>query len=167
MFFYRASSLPGLAAALLLASAPSDGTAPANERLAAEALAGPVAATVERVIDGDTIEVRARIWLGQSLSVRVRIDGVDTPELQARCEEEHRMALAARDYLAHRLTGAEVTLTRVVYDKYGGRVRANVADGNGDIARALLAAGFARIYHGERRQPWCEAASLSLAPNAG
>jgi len=158
MSLYRVWSLPGVAAALMLALAPSDGAAPASERLAAEALAGPVAATVERVIDGDTIEVRARIWLGQTLTVRVRIDGVDTPELEARCEEERRLALAAREYLARRLTGSEITLTRVVYDKYGGRVRASVADRSGDIARALLSAGYARAYHGERRQPWCEAA---------
>jgi len=155
MSVYRAWSLPGLAAGLLLALSATDDADPPPLRLASEALPGPVPATVERVIDGDTIEVRARIWLGQTLEVRVRIDGVDAPELEARCDEERRMALAARDFLARRLTGEEVTLTRVVYDKYGGRVRANVANGNGDVASALLAARLVRVYHGERRQPWC------------
>ena len=117
------------------------------QRLVAESLAGPISALVERVVDGDTIEVKARIWLGQSLTIRVRIDGVDAPELQARCSEERRMALASRDYLARRLLGAEVKLSRVVYDKYGGRVRASVADGQGDIAQALLTPP----YGGERR----------------
>jgi micrococcal nuclease len=154
----RASSLPAIVAVFLLAAAHSDSTIPASERLAAEGLAGPVAAIVERVVDGDTIDVRAYIWLGQTLSVRVRIDGVDTPELAARCEEERRKALAARDFLSRRLTGVEVTLTRVVYDKYGGRVRASVADRHGDLARALVAEGHARPYRGERRQSWCEAA---------
>ena len=153
---YRVWSLPGLAGALLLLAAAS-GSMPAPRLLAAEALDGPVAAKVERVIDGDTIEVRAAIWLGQSLTVRVRIDGVDAPELKARCTDERKMALAARDFLARRLEGAAVKLTRVVYDKYGGRVRADVEDGNGDIGRALLAAGLARPYHGERREPWCAA----------
>lgn len=126
-------------------------------RLASEALDGPVAAIVERIIDGDTVEVRARIWLGQSLVVRVRIDGVDTPELQARCPQERRLAEGARAFLTQRLSGAEVKLSRVAYDKYGGRVRAAIADKDGDIARALLEAGFARVYRGERRQSWCEA----------
>jgi micrococcal nuclease len=156
MTLYRVWSLPGLAGALLLVAAASEG-GPAPERLAAEALAGPVQAVVERVVDGDTIEVRARIWLGQSLTVRVRIDGVDAPELEARCADERRMALAARDYLVRRLMGAEIMLTRVVYDKYGGRVRADVADATGDVGRGLLAAGLARPYRGERRQPWCAA----------
>ncbi|HXJ01955.1 MAG TPA: thermonuclease family protein [Micropepsaceae bacterium] len=156
---HRAWSLPGLAAGLLLLVAASDeaGLAPWRGRVAAEALEGPVSAVVQRVVDGDTIEVRAAIWLGQTLTVRVRINGVDAPELEARCAEERQMALAARDFLVRRLEGAAVKLTGVSYDKYGGRVRANVADGKGDVANALLASGLARPYHGERRQPWCVA----------
>jgi micrococcal nuclease len=154
---FRLWSAPGIAGLLLMAAAATGGgeRLPAPERLAAEALAGPVAATVERVIDGDTIEVRAMIWLGQTLTVRVRIDGIDAPELEARCAEERRMAEGVRDYLTRRLTHAEVRLSQVVYDKYGGRVRADVADATGDIAQALLAAGLVRPYRGERRQPWC------------
>src|SRR5258707_523333 len=155
MTLHRVLSSPGVAAAFLLAVAATDEGAPTPQRLAAEALAGPVAATLERVIDGDTIEVKARIWLGQTLTVRVRIDGVDAPELRARCPEERAMALAARDYLMRRLTGVDITLTHVAYDKYGGRVRAKVADSRGDVAAALLSEGLARTYHGQRREPWC------------
>jgi len=148
-------SLPGLAGALLLAlGATGEST---NGRLTATEFDGPVAAEVERVVDGDTIDVRARIWLGQSLNIRVRIDGVDAPELKARCAEERKRALAARDYLVRRLGNGEVRLTSVVYDKYGGRVRAAVSDDAGDVGAALLAKGLARPYHGERRQPWCAA----------
>ena len=156
---HHAWSLPGLAGALLLLLAASDevGGSPADMRVAAEALEGPVSAVVQRVVDGDTIEVRAAIWLGQTLTVRVRIDGIDAPELEARCSEERRLALLARDFLVRRLEGAPVKLTRVVYDKYGGRVRASVADAKGDIANALLASGLVRAYHGERREPWCAA----------
>ena len=129
----------------------------ANPTSPAEEFPGPVSAVVERVVDGDTLDVRADIWLGQSLNVRVRIAGVDAPELRARCEEERRRALAARDYLVRRLGGAEVRLSSVVYDKYGGRVRAAVTDADGDVAAALIAKGLARPYHGERRQTWCPA----------
>jgi endonuclease YncB( thermonuclease family) len=153
---HRASTLPAFAVALLLlAAVMQEGGPPAPQLIAVEALAGPVAAIVARVIDGDTIEVRAAIWLGQTLIVRVRIDGVDAPELESRCPEERKLALTARDFLAGRLEGAPVKLTRVVYDKYGGRVRADVTDATGDIGQALLAAGLARPYHGERRETWC------------
>jgi endonuclease YncB( thermonuclease family) len=153
---HRASTWPAFAGVLLLlAAATQQGQMPAPQRLAAEALAGPVAANVERVVDGDTIEVKGAIWLGQSLIIRVRIDGVDAPELEARCAEERKLALAARDFLLRRLQSAPVKLTHVVYDKYGGRVRADVADATGDIGHALLEAGLARPYHGERRESWC------------
>jgi endonuclease YncB( thermonuclease family) len=144
----RVWSFPGFAAALpLFAAATGENRPDGGPRLvAAEALAGPVPAKGERVVDGDTIDVRADICLGQTLLVRVRIDGVDAPELEARCPEERKLALAAREFLARRLG---------VYGKYGGRVGADVADNKGDVGEALLAAGLARPYHGERRASWC------------
>ncbi len=151
---------PSLAGGLLLATGASEDAADfasAPRRLAEEAVAGPVSAIVERIIDGDTIEVRAHIWLGQTLSIRVRIDGVDTPEIRSACEAERTMAIAAREFLAKRLLNREITLLRVVYDKFGGRVRADISDSDGDIGQALLAAGLARPYRGERREPWCAA----------
>ena len=149
-----------LAGGLLLGAGAADrgvdqGTPP--ERLAAEALAGPVSAVVERIVDGDTVDVRARIWLGQSLTVRVRIEGVDAPETRSDCEDERRLAITAREFLTRRLLNREITLLRVVYGKFGGRVRADISDAAGDVGQALLAAGLARPYHGERREPWCAA----------
>jgi len=122
-----------------------------------DSIEGPVAAKVERVIDGDTIQVQASIWLGQMITTRVRIDGIDAPEPDGRCAEERRLAGLARDYLARRVDHRPIKLTHIVYDKYGGRVRATVLDAKGDVGPALIAAGLARPYHGERRAPWCVA----------
>ena len=36
------------------------------------------------------------------------------------------------------------------------KLNAEIRDTDGDIAQALVAAGLARPYRGERRQPWCE-----------
>jgi endonuclease YncB( thermonuclease family) len=154
MPYKRVWSWP-LAGCFALAGASDQSAGPAFERLAAEALAGPVSAVVERVVDGDTIDVRARIWLGQTLTVRVRIEGVDTPEMRSQCAEERRLAITARDYLTRRLLDKEVTLLRVAYDKFGGRVRAELVDADGSVAQGLLNAGLARPYHGEARAPWC------------
>ncbi len=118
---------------------------------------GPVGATVTRVIDGDTFEASARLWLDQRIAVRVRIEGIDAPELRARCDSERTRAQAARDYLARRLADGEVTLTALRYDKYGGRVDAHVADARGDVAAAMLRARLARAYDGGRRAGWCGA----------
>ena len=105
---------------------------------------GPVQAHVVRVVDGDTFEASAQIWLGQAIDIRVQILGIDAPELHARCDDERVRAEAARDYLAQRIEGGEVRLSAVRYDKFGGRVDAKVADQGGDIAGAMLKAHLAR-----------------------
>ncbi len=87
-----------------------------------DSLAGPVAAQVVAVIDGDTLAVRARIWLGQDIAVHVRIDGIDAPELRGRCAAERAAAQAARMALSRRTLGQPVQLTGIRWDKYGGRV---------------------------------------------
>lgn len=125
--------------------------------LAAAAFDGPVRARVVRIVDGDTFEASAVIWLDQAVTVRVRIDGIDAPELNGDCAAERDKAAAARAYLEARIGSGEVLLSAVSYDKYGGRVRARVADGKGDIGEALVANGLARPYRGGRRPSWCAA----------
>jgi endonuclease YncB( thermonuclease family) len=137
---------------------PGSDLAPGNLRLAAASFEGPVSADVTHVVDGDTFEARVAIWLGQSIDVRVRIAGVDAPELHAHCEAEREEALAARDWLVRRIEGSQVRLSAVRYDKYGGRVDATVRDKGGDVGEGLIKAGLARPYRGGHRGGWCEAA---------
>lgn len=121
-----------------------------------EFIAGPVAARVLTVIDGDTLLVRARIWLGQEVETRVRLAGVDTPEPRGRCPGERALAGRARDFVSRLLATGAVTLYDVRFGKYGGRVLARVVAADGtDTGTALIAAGLARAYAGGKRQPWC------------
>ena len=119
------------------------------------ALPGPYAAEIVRVLDGDSVEARVTIWLGQDVLTTVRLAGIDTAELHARCPAARLAALAARSFLAARIGAGPVTLTEIETDKYGGRVVAHVADARGeDVATALLNAGLGRLYAG-RRPDWC------------
>jgi endonuclease YncB( thermonuclease family) len=137
------------AAALLFASA--------GEVEAAELLPGPYEAAVERVVDGDTLAVRVTVWLGQELSVLVRVRGVDAPELRSRCADERMRAVNAAAALSQVVGERPVMLRRVEGDKYFGRVVADVSTSAGrDLGDALLAGGFARAYAGGARRPWCE-----------
>jgi micrococcal nuclease len=128
---------------------------------AAESLAGPLPATVVRVVDGDTLDVKVRIWLGQDLETRIRLDGIDAPELHGRCDAERRLADAARALLAREAaSGAAVRLRDVRNGKFAGRVLARVETAAGqDLGQALLNAGLARPYGGGRRSPWCPGAN--------
>ncbi len=143
-----------LAAALLAAAITAD--SPARELLP-----GPVPARVIQVIDGDTIAVKARIWLGQEVETRVRIAGVDAPELAGRCERERALAARARAFVEDMVDSGEVVLSQIQYDKFAGRVVARVETSSGeDLSAALLAAGLARPYAGGARTPWCDTAEL-------
>mgnify|MGYP000586537556 CR=1 FL=1 len=55
---------------------------------AAETMPGPYEATPYSVYDGDTFRAHVRIWLGQTVSTPIRIDGIDTPEKRGKCEYE-------------------------------------------------------------------------------
>jgi endonuclease YncB( thermonuclease family) len=113
-------------------------------------------AEVLRVIDGDTFEARVRIWPGQDVTTRVRLRGIDAPEMRARCLDEERGALAARDALAAILAQGGVGVSKVGPDKYGGRIVAAASTRKtADVSGALLAAGLARPYDGGRREGWC------------
>lgn len=125
---------------------------------------GPIPARVVEVIDGDTLLVEARIWLDQVVITRVRLAGVDAPEMRANCEPERAAARAARAYLGGQIAdgaggdpaGARVVLHQVRWGKFAGRVLARVTTSAGvDLAAALLAAGHARPYAGGRRRGWC------------
>ncbi len=124
-----------LAALALLPAIPAraDGT-----------LAGPVEATLLRVIDGDTLLVRARVWVDLEVITRVRLRDVNAPELRSRSEEERERAQAARTFVATLAEGAMLRLTEIGHDKYGGRVGARVAADGADLGAALLAGGHAR-----------------------
>lgn len=113
-------------------------------------------AQVLRVIDGDTFEARVNIWPGVEVTTRVRLRGIDAPELHARCDDERQRALAARDALTRFLSEGGVAVSRVGQDKYGGRVDADVSTARTrNVGEALVAGGLARRYAGGRRANWC------------
>lgn len=141
------------------ASRAIDAAAPVQARPqpAAAALRSGHPAEVLRVIDGDTFEARVRVWPGMDITTKVRLRGIDAPEMRARCEDERVKALAARDALARLLSEGTVGISRIGQDKFGGRVDADVTTARTpDVSAAMLERGFARRSQGGRRESWCE-----------
>ncbi|WP_246727835.1 thermonuclease family protein [Chelativorans sp. Marseille-P2723] len=119
-------------------------------------LPGPVEAQVLRVIDGDTFVAEARVWPGQTITVSVRIRGVDAPELRSRCAREKAAGAKARAELEQMIGGATVRIYNVSGDKYFGRVLADVVTAEDDaVADHLLERALARPYSGGRRISFC------------
>src|SRR5690606_17256996 len=94
-------------------------------------LRGPVEARVVRVVDGDTFEADALVWPGHLVRVKVRIRGIDAPELRSTCPTEKLAAAIARDALSNLIEGDAVQVHNVGADKYFGRVIADVTTRHG------------------------------------
>jgi endonuclease YncB( thermonuclease family) len=117
---------------------------------------GIYSADVLRIADGDTFEARVQVWPGIAITTMVRLRGVDTPELKARCPEERVKAEAARAKLAAILAEGLVELRGVGLDKFGGRIDASASTrSTPDVSAAILRAGLGRSYAGGRRESWC------------
>lgn len=120
-------------------------------------IAGPVAATVVSVHDGDTFIADAHPWLGMTIRTAVRLFGIDTPELMGKCDSEKQKAQEARKTLTE-LIGKDVILTNIIFDKYAGRVVAEVYNSKSDtksISQILIEKGLGRSYDGGHKQGWC------------
>jgi endonuclease YncB( thermonuclease family) len=121
------------------------------------------AVDVIRTIDGDTFEARVHLEPGLDLNTRVRLRGIDAPELKASCPQELQMAEAATGALRALLGEGDVRIFNIGPDKYSGRVVADVETRRtGNVSTAMLAAGHARRYGGGHRNGWCANASQTL-----
>ncbi len=117
-------------------------------------IAGPVAAELVRVIDGDTLLVNARPWPQQTMEVYVRIRGIDAPEIHAKCDDIRQAGERALQHL-QMLTGqsSQLQLVNISGDKYFGRVLADVRLEDGtDAGHVLLAARLVVPYSGGRKE---------------
>jgi endonuclease YncB( thermonuclease family) len=159
---FAAGLAAGLAAGALIASGsvlskgepvaiPAPVIAPPNA-----ALRSGHPAEVLRVFDGDTFEARVHVWPGMDITTRVRLRGIDAPEMTARCADERNKAEAARNALQRMLNEGSVAVSRIGQDKYGGRVDADVSTARtGDVSAALVERGLVRRYSGGKREGWC------------
>lgn len=136
---------------------PLIGLAWLEPAVASDKVPGPIMVEVLTVHDGDSFTALAHMWPSQYVRAKVRVAGVDTPEMKGRCERERTLAREARKLTEKFLkSGAPITIRNVRHDKYGGRVDADVFDARGDsLARALTKAKLAYAYAGGTKRSWC------------
>lgn len=116
-------------------------------------------AVVTRVIDGDTVAIRAD-WLPAPLKpeISVRVFGVDTPEkgFRAKCPAEAQrgeMATAFTKQVISASSHRQILL--MDWDKYGGRVLGDIILDGKSLRMMLIQNGLAREYYGDAKTSWC------------
>ncbi len=121
-------------------------------------------AIVERVVDGDTIDVIIDLGFKTWKKVRVRMEGINTPESRTRDLEEKKRGLAAKDRLVEIL---ELNDNKCILHVSGvgkfGRAIANVFvtslspthDDSSltliNVNQQLIVEGHAKEYYGGKR----------------
>ena len=107
--------------------------------------------------DGDTCYITAKTFPEPLQKMSIRILGIDTPEIRGDCKEEKELALKGRE-LANELfkSAKTIRLENLKWDKYGGRVLADVYLDEELYSKKLIDAGLARPYDGGTKESWCE-----------
>jgi endonuclease YncB( thermonuclease family) len=119
-------------------------------------IAGPLLASFVSCYDGDTCRVDIEVWLDLAVHAQVRLRGVDAPEINGKCAAEKMLAVTARDFLIGILnSSSKIQISDIEYDKYAGRVVANVMVDGQSAAELIIAEGLGRPYTGGTREGWC------------
>ena len=116
---------------------------------------------INRVLDGDTIDVTIDLGFDLFKKERVRVAGVDTPEKRTRDLEEKTLGIDATNWLKEKLEGALagdddlVIRTELVggVGKYG-RLLGWLYLGDGDVSlnEQMITEGYAWAYDGGTKQ---------------
>ena len=115
-----------------------------------------IVSKVISVYDGDTFRVDIDSLppiVGKNIPIR--LNGVDTPEIQGKCQYEKDLALIARDFVRNKLANAkEIKLTKLQRGKYF-RVVADVMIDGLSLEQELLENKLAYKYTGGKKSSWC------------
>ena len=109
-----------------------------------------VACKVLSAYDGDTVSVAFR-WLGVMVRWRVRVAGVDTPELRGGTPELRALATKAKHFVVAACVGEQLQLTCHKFDSFG-RIIATLTFPNGDtLAQRLIRENLGVPYDDRKR----------------
>ena len=124
---------------------------------AAQEYGTAIVSKVISVYDGDTFRVNIDSLppiVGKNIPIR--LNGVDTPEIQGKCKYEKDLAIKARDFVRNKLTNAkEIRLTKLQRGKYF-RVVADVIIDGVSLEQELLDNKLAYKYTGGKKSSRCD-----------
>jgi len=111
------------------------------------------------VYDGDTVTIAALPFpckcVGEPVLFKVRLLGIDSPEMRGGSAKEKKAATEARDALHALIFGQIIRLHEVKFDKYG-RLLATLTIGDLDINQWMLEKKLAVPYDGKKKPKFSE-----------
>ena len=115
-------------------------------------------AEVVSVYDGDTITCNVDLGFKTFKRVKIRLTGIDTPEIRTRDLEEKKRGYASRDWLSSQILGKNILLHTQEKGKFGrwlGTIwsleEENISEQN-SYNQKLITEGHANPYDGGKRK---------------
>jgi micrococcal nuclease len=109
--------------------------------------------SIHKVVDGDTIDADIDLGFDISLTKRIRLAGVDTPESRTTDANEKKLGLESKEWLKKRVEGAKDIIIRTELpdstEKYG-RIIGHLFINGEEISlnNQMITEGFAWPYDG-------------------
>lgn len=111
---------------------------------------------VTEVIDGDTLRGQITCLQAPLNQISIRVMGIDTPEKRGKCEGEKALAKKATAFLKGKFQQTQlVELRWVEWDKYGGRILADVYFDGMSVSEIMIKNDLAVPYAGGKKSGWC------------
>ena len=110
---------------------------------------------VERVVDGDTVDVMLDLGFDILYNCRVRLFGIDTPESRTRNLDEKARGKMASAFLKEAIdNGTKVVIQTKLKDSRGkfGRVLGNVVVDGKNINQSMIENYHAAAYFGQNKE---------------
>lgn len=112
-------------------------------------------ATVERTVDGDTVDLTIDLGFETYRAIRVRLNGIDAPEMNSSDPEERARAKMVRDHINTIIPTGSIVRVVTIKDrteKYG-RYLADIYPHSWaeTLQSSLLTAGLVKAYYGGKR----------------
>lgn len=107
--------------------------------------------TVERIIDGDTVDVLIDLGFSLTIKQRIRLMGIDTPEVRTRDLKEKYFGVMAKERLKELLSGNIVVVTKKEKGKYGRILGTFYNELNENINQMLVDERLAVEYFGQNK----------------
>ena len=109
--------------------------------------------TISKVVDGDTIDADIDLGFDISLSKRIRLAGIDTPESRTTNAKEKAMGLESKEWLKKTLEGAKDILIKTELpdstEKYGRIIGHLFINGQEtSLNNQMITSGYALAYDG-------------------
>ncbi len=109
-------------------------------------------ATITRVIDGDTVDAQIDLGFTVSVSVRLRLYGIDTPELHSQDDAAKLAAVKAKALTTELLQGKTVKIsTYKKPDKYGRYLADIFLEDGTFVNEKIMQEGLANPYFGGKK----------------